>query len=191
MLVITVKATEKWDEKTNRFINLDHDTTLQLEHSLISISRWEAKWKKPYLSNLERFAKTPEEVLDYVKCMTISNNVNPDVYQCLSSENLQAINDYISDPMTATWFSNEPQKPKGKGPIMQKEVMTSELMYYYMTEYGISWEAQKWHVNRLLTLLKTFSEKESASGKKMSTRDILKRNSRLNEARRAAMHSKG
>ena len=66
MLVITVKATEKWDEKTNRFINLDHDTTLQLEHSLISISRWEAKWKKPYLSNLERFAKTPEEVLDNV-----------------------------------------------------------------------------------------------------------------------------
>lgn len=194
MLVITVKAGEVWDADAEQFITLDHDVNLQLEHSLISISKWEARWKKPYLSTLERFAKTKEEVLDYIKCMTVSNSVNPNVYKVLSNENLKAINDYITDPMTGTWFADENKdgkKQKNKGPVMQKEEMTSELIYYYMTEYGISWEAQKWHLNRLLTLLRVHSEKESASGKKMSTKDILSRNASLNKARRAAMHSKG
>lgn len=189
MLLITVKAINKngrWDPEEEKFIYLDHDITLQLEHSLISVSRWEAKWKKPYLSSSSKFEKTPEEVRDYIKCMTVSCNIDPDVYKLLSKENYEEINRYISDPMTATWFDNS-KKDKGRG----TEEMTSELMYYYMTEYGIPWEAQKWHLNRLLTLLRTFSEKESSSGNKISTRDLLKRNSSLNKMRRAALGSKG
>lgn len=190
MLTITIKAREEaWNSKTERFMSLDRDWTLQLEHSLISISKWEAKHKKPYLDDDPEHKKTADEIIDYIKCMTITPNVDPNVYMFLSSENIKDIEEYINDPQTATWFS-DPVGGKGRSSKMRREVMTTEVIYYYMIANDIPWEAQKWHINRLLTLIRVCSEKNSDSPK-MSKKDILSRNSALNKARRMAMHSKG
>lgn len=187
MLTITIKAKDDaWDPVSETFESLNRDWTIQLEHSLISISKWESAHKKPYLS--EEPKKTPDEVLDYIRCMTITPNVDPNAYKFLSKENLKDIEDYINDPHTATWFA-EDNRPGGRSK-MRKEVLTSELIYYYMTANGISWEAQKWHINRLLTLIRVHGVKEEG-GSKMSKKDILSRNSSLNKARRMAMGSKG
>ena len=186
MLTITVKAREGWDPETERFIELKKDVTLQLEHSLISVSRWEAKWKKPYIAKTEKDTKTKEEVKDYIRCMTVSNNIDPKVYDFLTEQNLKEITDYINDPMTATWFDDKAVSKRSSA-----EQITSELLYYYMVQYDIPWEAQKWHFNRLMTLIRVFSDKEASSGKKISKKDLLSRNSRLNKARRMASGSKG
>lgn len=189
MLTITIKAVQDaWDPENEIFKSLDRDWTLQLEHSLISISKWEAKHKKPFLSSDDKNQKTKEEIIDYIRCMTINPNVNPEAYDFLTKDNLNAINNYLNDPQTATWFSERPGR--GRGSKMRREVLTSEVIYYYMTTYGISWEAQKWHINRLLTLIRVHSEKDSDSPK-MSRKDILNRNSALNKARRMASGSKG
>lgn len=186
MLTITIKAKkDAWDPVSETFESLDRDWTLQLEHSLISISKWEAKHKIPYLSTDTK--KTPEQMLDYIRFMTVTPNVDPNVYKFLTKENVKAIEEYIDDPMTATWFHKK--GPKGNT-LGRREVLTNELIYYYMTSYGISWEAQKWHINRLLTLIQVHSEKDSDSPK-MSKKDILGRNSALNKARRMASGSKG
>lgn len=188
MLTITIKAREAWDPNTETFVKLDRDWTLQLEHSLISISKWEAKHHKPYLSNDP--PKTNEEILDYVKCMTINSNVDPEAYKFLDADNIREINEYINDPMTATWFSGEKKGNNGKSKMPRRETLTNEVLYYYMTSYGINWEAAKWHINRLLTLINVHSEKDS-DHPKMSRKDIINRNSALNKARRMAMGSKG
>ena len=188
MLTITIKARkDAWNPDTETFESLDRDWTLQLEHSLISISRWEAIYKQPYLS--ETLKKTPQMVLDYIKCMTITPNVDPKVYMFLSEENLRDIEGYIKDAHSATWFNEENERKK-RGSKMRRETLTSELIYYYMIANDIPWEAQKWHLNRLLTLIRICSDKNS-EGSKMSKKDILNRNSELNKVRRMAMHSKG
>lgn len=187
MLTITIKAREAWDPKSETFRKLNRDWTLQLEHSLISISKWEAKHHKPYLANEP--AKTNDEILDYVRCMTINSNVDPEAYDFLDADNMRAINEYINDPMTATWFSPKPGK-SNKSNMPRRETMTNELIYYYMTSYGIDWDAAKWHINRLLTLINVHSEKDS-DNPKMSKKDIINRNSALNKARRMATGSKG
>ena len=154
MLKITVPGLELYDEEKNEFINYK-DQTLQLEHSLVSISKWEAKWHKPFLSDED---KTLEEIIDYIKCMTITQNVKSDVYDRLTSDNIQTINDYIQDSMTATTFSDD--KKTGK-----KEIVTSEIIYYWMVTYNIPMECQKWHLNRLLTLVKVCTIKNSPDRK--------------------------
>ena len=179
MLKITVPGLELYDEEKNEFINYK-DQTLQLEHSLVSISKWEAKWHKPFLSDED---KTLEEIIDYIKCMTITQNVKSDVYDRLTSDNIQRINDYIQDPMTATTFSDD--KKTGK-----KEIVTSEVIYYWMVTYNIPMECQKWHLNRLLTLVKVCTIKNSPP-KKMSNSEIISRNKALNAARRKKMNTKG
>ena len=190
MLTITIKAVQDaWDPEKEQFRCLDRDWTLQLEHSLISISKWEAKYKKPFLISDDEHKKTKEELIDYIRCMTINPNVNPEAYDFLTNKNLDEINNYLNDPHTATWFNDKPGKGKG-GSKIRRETLTSELIYYYMTTYGISWEAQKWHINRLLTLIRVHSEKDSDSPK-MSRKDIINRNSALNKARRMASGSKG
>lgn len=187
MLTITIKKKEDaWDPVSETFESLDRDWTIQLEHSLISISRWEAIHKKPYLSNDEK--KTPDEILDYIRCMTITPNADPHIYKFLSKENLKDIEQYINDPHTATWFND--RATGGRGSKMRSEVLTSELIYYYMIANDIPWEAQKWHINRLLTLIRVCGVKNEGGGK-MSKKDILSRNSALNKARRMAMGSKG
>ena len=181
MLTIVVPESEVYNEERNEFITTK-ETTLRLEHSLVSISKWESKWKKAFLGN-ER--KTKEEVLDYIKCMTTTQNVPDNVYLCLTAKNYEDIGHYIEDSRTATWFSDRNNRPTS-------EVTTSELIYYWMTAFNIPFECQKWHLNRLLTLIKICSIKNNPKGaQKMSTSAIMRQNSALNKARRARLGSKG
>lgn len=174
MLQITVPSVEKYDEEKNEFIRT-REQTLQLEHSLVSLSKWESKWKKIFLSGTE---KTYEETLDYVRCMTLTQNVDPDVYNNLTKENIDAINAYIDDKMTATYFPNEK-----KGPKSSNELVSSELIYYWMIALNIPFECQKWHLNRLLTLIKVCNVKNQPP-KKMSKHELMRSNASINAARR-------
>lgn len=180
MLRITVPSNELWDDKKEEFVFVK-EQTLQLEHSLVSLSKWESKWCKPFLG---RHEKTDEEVLDYIRCMTLTQNVSPDVYYRLTTENIQKINDYIDAPMTATVFYHDEQfKPN-------REKVTSELIYYWMIALNIPFECQKWHLNRLLTLIEVCNIK-NAPPKKRSRSEIMSRNAALNAARRKQLHTKG
>lgn len=186
---IHVPAKEFYDEQNNKFINVK-ETTLVLEHSLISVSKWEANWKKPFL--VEGALDTTEKIVDYFKCMTISPaNVDPLVYLSLTSENIQDIMSYINDPMTATWFGDEKKKKPGfKGAKKpKKEILTSEVIYWQMIALQIPIEFQKWHLNRLTTLIRVCNAKNNPE--KMSKKDILAQNAALNKARCAKLHSKG
>lgn len=180
MLTITIPATELWDEVKQEFVTTKAQT-LQLEHSLVSLSKWESKWNKPFLT---KQAKTFEETLDYIKCMTLTQNVNPEVYKYISASNIQEINAYIEAPMTATFVTED---KKGKS---SREQVTSELIYYWMVALNIPFECQKWHLNRLITLIKVCNVKNQPS-KKKSKRDILARNDAINAARRKKFNSKG
>ena len=177
---IVVKGREFFDERTEEFVSTK-DTVLCLEHSLISVSKWESKWHKPFLSTQN---KTEEEMLDYIRCMTITQNVDNNVYYGLSQDNLMEIKNYMEDPMTATWF-NDKNNPKSK----QKSV-TTELIYYWMISLGIPIELEKWHLNRLLTLIRVCNL-ENAPKKKMKRGDILKQNTALNQARRGILGTTG
>lgn len=181
MLRITIPAgEEQWDEVNQVFI-YPKEQTLQLEHSLVSLSKWESKWCKPFLT---RQAKTFEETLDYVKCMTLTQNVNPEVYNYLTIANIDLINQYIDAPMTATRFSDEKSKKTNR------EQVTAEIIYYWMVALNIPFECQKWHLNRLLTLIKVCNIKNSPP-KKKSMKEIMRRNTALNEMRKKQLHSKG
>ena len=180
MLKITIPAVELWDERKQEFAQ-SKEQTLQLEHSLVSLSKWESKWNKPFLSE-ER--KTPEETTDYIRCMTLTQNVDPSVYNYLTVENIDQVNEYIGKPMTATRFFND--KNGGKN----KEKITAELIYYWMIALNIPFECQKWHLNRLLALIQ-MCEVKSKPPKKRSRRELLQRNAALNAARRKKYNTKG
>lgn len=173
-------APEGWDEENEEFVK-PKTQVLMMEHSLVSISKWESKWHKPFLFTKD---KTNEEVMDYIHHMTVTPNVDPEVYNHLTSSNIQQINAYIENPMTATTFTKE-QGGKGKN-----EIITAELIYYWMISLNIPFECQKWHLNRLLTLIRVCNTKNEPP-KKMSKRDIMSRNAALNEARRKQLNSKG
>lgn len=185
MLRITIPSVvhEQFDESTNEFIytTVSKEQTLQLEHSLVSLSKWESKWCKPFFSNKD---KTDEEIVDYVKCMTLTQNVDPNVYNHLTVNNLNEILNYINAPMTATTFSADRGNKGGR------EIVTSELIYYWMIALNIPFECQKWHINRLLTLIRVCNIK-NAPPKKMSKNDLMRRNAALNASRRKQMHSRG
>ena len=180
MLQITIPAVELWDERKQEFV-ITKEQTLQLEHSLVSISKWESKWCKPFLTKQE---KTFEETLDYIKCMTLTQNVDPEVYNYLTNENIKEINEYIGAPMTATYFSDE------KTNKTSREQVTAELIYYWMIALNIPFECQKWHLNRLLTLIKVCNIKNQPP-KKRSKKEIMSRNAALNAARRKRLNTKG
>ena len=183
-LTINIPSREIWDEEKQEFFKVI-GTTLKLEHSLVSVSKWEQKWKKPFIGKEE---KTREETLDYIKCMTLTQNVDDMVYLFLTKQNIEEINNYISDPMTATWFSEEVNKRKPKS----NRIITNELIYCWMIELNIPVEFQKWHLNRLITLIQVCNEEQkAASGKKMPKREIMSRNRAINEARKAAMNTRG
>lgn len=179
MLQIRIPEFEGWDDKNEVFVNKKAQN-LTLEHSLVSISKWEAKYHKPFLS---RDDKTEEETLDYVRFMTLTQNVDPDVYYRLTPDLINRIKEYIDDPMTATTIND-----KGKG--SNREIITSELVYYWMVSFNIPFECQKWHFNRLITLIRVCSIKNQPQ-KKMSKSEILSRNAALNAARRQKYNSKG
>lgn len=185
MLILTIPAQKLWDSKKEEFI-YTKATTLSLEHSLVSISKWEAKYHKPFISDDK---KTMVETLDYIKDMTITQNVDPLIYNSFTPDNFEAVSKYIDNKMTATWF-REPKEGESKSPT-RKEVITSELIYYWMIALEIPFECQKWHLNRLLTLIKVCNVKASNANKKQSKREILKSNSELNAARRKKLSTNG
>lgn len=180
MLQITIPGIELWDESREIFTQTK-EQTLQLEHSLVSLSKWESKWGKVFLSKQE---KTYEETIDYIKCMTITQNVDPNVYNHLSKSIIDKITEYIEAPMTATYFSKEQSSGNSR------EQVTSELIYYWMIALNIPFECQKWHLNRLLTLIRVCNIKNQPP-KKMSKRAIMSRNAALNAARRKQLNTKG
>lgn len=181
MLQLKIPDAELFDERQAKFIQVK-GATLSLEHSLVSISKWESKYKKPFLLRDE---KTIDETLDYIKFMTITQNVDPLVYKMLTPEHIQQVKNYIDDPMTATTI----HKKEGQG--SSRSIITSEVIYYYMTAYQIPFDpCQKWHLNRLMMLIKVCDEKNSPK-KKMSKRDAASRYSNINAARKAKHHTRG
>ena len=183
MLTITVPISpEGWDDDKQEFVE-PKTKILQLEHSLVSLSKWESKWHKPFFSKKEL---TGEEMLDYIRCMTLTKNVDPEVYNHLTEENVKAVKDYIDDPMTATTFSENRNQKKSR------EIVTSELIYYWMVAYQIPFECQKWHLNRLITLTRICGIKNQPPSKnKTSQRELANRYAAMNRQRRAQLHSKG
>lgn len=180
MLEISLPAMEIYNASLNKFVDLPAQT-LQLEHSLISLSKWESKWKKAFLANTP---KTQEEVLDYIRCMTITRNVDPIRYQCLPTTVYDQIRQYIDDPMTATTIRDV------KGKSAKREIVTSEIIYYWMVTLNIPFECQKWNLNRLITLIRV-CEIKNGGGQKMPKKDIYAQNRALNAARLAKRGGKG
>lgn len=182
MLQITVPSSEIFDESNSTFIYVP-EQTLSLEHSLLSISKWEAKWHVPFIRSDRDDPHTEEQMADYIKCMTINKGVDPSVYLSLSRSNIIEIKEYISDSMTATTVSEGPGSP------FRREIITSELIYYWMVTFNIPIECEKWHINRLIMLIKVCAAKNNP--KKMSNRAILSQNHRLNEARKKSLGTRG
>ena len=180
MLKLVIPGSEVYDEEAERFKTYP-ERTIMLEHSLVSISKWESKWCKAFLTKQE---KTFEETLDYIKFMTITQNVDPKVYNYLTNENIDEVNRYIEAPMTATYFSED------KTSKISLEQVTAELIYYWMISLNIPFECQKWHLNRLLTLIKVCNIKNTPP-KKRSRKDIMSRNAALNAARRKQLNTRG
>jgi len=180
MLIITTSQKEYFDESTSKFVDVP-GRQIELEHSLISLSKWEAKWCKPFLTKEK---KTNEQIRDYVKCMIVSRNVPEKIEDIITDDQLTTINEYIDAPMTATTFGKTQQTGR------QHEVITSELIYYWMIALNIPFECQKWHLNRLLTLIRVCSIKNGPQ-KKMSRNEILAQNRALNAARRNQLQTKG
>lgn len=180
MLEITIKETELFDDSKQEFIHVK-EQTLRLEHSLVSLSKWESKWHKPFISNQQ---PTREETLDYIKCMTLTQNVDQNVYNCITNKHIYEINKYIEDPMTATTFGVTNQKGGSR------EVITSELIYYWMIALNIPVEFQKWHLNRLLTLIRVCNIK-NAPPKKLSRSEIMSRHAAINAANKKRFNTKG
>lgn len=180
MLQITIPAVDMWNEATEEFISTK-EQTLCLEHSLVSLSKWESKWNKSFL-NTKEF--TGEQFIDYVKCMTINEDVSEDAYLRLTNENVAKIREYINAPMTATTFSKTP------GGSRNTEIVTNELIYYWMLTANIPFECEEWHLNRLMTLIQVCNVKNSKP-KPMSRKQLMSRNAQLNAARRAQLNTTG
>ena len=181
MLTIKIEGSELWDEANAQFIDVKSQI-LQLEHSLVSISKWEAKWHKPFISTEK---KTREETLDYIRFMTITQNVNPVVYSAITMAQMDEINAYIDNPMTAKTF----RKAEGKG--FAKHDVTSDDIYYFMVAYQIPFECQKWHLNRLMTLIKICDEKNQPEKKGMRRNEFARWRSKVNAARKSKYNTRG
>lgn len=179
MLTIVVPGIEMFDEKQKVFFTRG-DVTLELEHSLVSLSKWESIYEKPFLGK----DKSTEEVLDYIKIMTLTPNVPQNVFNKLTEDNLTKINDYLDAKMTATWFRESPGAPSSR------DIITAELIYYWMIVFNIPFECQYWHLNRLFTLIRVCNIKQ-AKPKKMSRAEIAARNRELNAQRREQLGTKG
>ena len=187
MLQLTIPDQDLWyeDSKTRKFIPVK-GRTIKLEHSLMSVSKWESKWKKKFISQVPR---TLEETLSYIACMTLTENVDPHLYECLTAEDIRRIQEYIDDPMTATVFRGE-DKGGGGGKKKGKPLDTSERIYSAMVRNGIPFEpCQKWHLNRLLALIHQCELDDS--GNRMGKQASAQLYAQMNAARRAKHHTRG
>jgi len=180
MLTVTVPLTdESFDDSTQEFV-AGETFQLQLEHSLVSLSKWESKFETPFLGQGE---KTFEETMWYIEAMAVTPDVPPEVFRSFTQENLDEIKSYIDAKMTATWFKAEPTR-------RQTEIITAEIIYYWMISLNIPFECQHWHLNRLMTLVQVINQK-NAPQKKMSPRDVAARNRQLNKERQAKLNTTG
>lgn len=180
MLKIVVPGVEMFDDQSQEFVT-QGDVTLELEHSLVSLSKWESKHEKPFLGKVE---KTTEETLDYVRCMILTPNVSEEIVSKLSEKNITEVQEYIEAKMSATWFNDGPGAPKSR------DVITAELIYYWMVIFQIPFECERWHLNRLFTLIRICNIKQ-AKPKKMSRSELAARQRELNAQRREQLGSKG
>lgn len=180
MLTILVSGVESFDDKHQEFV-VEGGTQLELEHSLVSLSKWESKHEKPFLG---KDPKTSEEVLSYIKVMTLTPNVPGEIYAQLSQDNFNEINAYIESKQSATWFSEAPGAPASS------EVITSELIYYWLTVFQIPFETERWNLNRLFNLIRICNIK-SAKPKKMSRNEMAARQRELNAQRKAQLGTRG
>lgn len=186
-IVIPEQHYELFNEKTEEFlppINIK-ETRIQLEHSLISLKKWEQKWHKPFLGKTDQLSY--DEITDYIRCMTLSHGVDPEIYHWMPKEVIEEILEYIKDPMTATWFRDDKLVGAQKS---SREVITAEIIYYWMITLNIPVEFQKWHLNQLLTLIKVVSIKNGKS-KKVDAKTAAQERAALNAKRRAEYKSKG
>ncbi len=182
MLQIVVPEREYWNERTQQFVDTK-EQTLCLEHSLVSISKWEAKYHKSFIKTFNK-EPTDEEIRYYVKCMTLTQNVDPNVYLSLSVSNYQDVFAYINDTMSATYLND-------RDTGTSRDVITSELIYYWMIQANIPFECQKWHLNRLLTLIRVCGIKNNQSNKKRSTAEIISDYKSENERRKKEWNTAG
>lgn len=189
-LRLLIKGREVYDEETNTFYNFE-DTELVLVHSLKSVYHWEATHKEPFMQKYGDNKMTSEETMDYIKCMIVEpKEYDEDILNALTRADLEKISNYINDPMTATTFNEKNLKMMTSGPVVNREIITAEIVYYWMTALSIPFECDEWNLNQLLTLIRVCSIKNSP-GKKMSTKDIFASNKSLNAMRRAKLGSKG
>lgn len=179
MLKIIVPGVEMFDEATQEFVTVG-DVSLELEHSLVSLSKWESFYEKPFLGQ----EKSTEEVISYIKFMTLTPDIPEETFNKLSESNLSNIQEYLDAKMTATWFSDSPGSPKSR------DIITAELIYYWMIVFQIPFECENWHINRLFTLIRVCNIKQ-AKPKKMSRSEIAARNKELNDRRRAQLGTTG
>lgn len=182
MLTIIVSGNELFDERTQEFVNTE-DVVLHLEHSLISLSKWESKHNKPFLGPEK---KVQEDVIEYIKAMVLDDNVPDDVFNRLGNDNINAISEYISSTQSATTFVETPQQ-KSRA---RSEIITAELIYFWMVSYNVPWECETWHLNKLFALLKVCNIKNSKE-KPMSPSEIAKRNRDLNAERKQKLGTSG
>ena len=188
MISITIPQSQSYDSKQNLFYRVEKDTTIQLEHSLISLQKWESKWHKSFL---DTDSKTYEETIDYIRCMCLTQNVKDDVFYCIPKKELDRVSEYIENPMTATVF-RERKETDGQYGRPKKQPVTAEIIYYWMISDNIPSEYRKWHLNQLLTLIRVFSEKNRvSSGKKRSRREILRDYKSINEENKKRFNTKG
>lgn len=179
---VTIPDQEMWDSEKNEFVYVK-GCTIRMKHSLLSISKWEMTWKKPFLK--PGYVMTEEETLDYYRCMTITQNVDPGIYRYIPTSEQEKINKYIETPMSAYI----PQNKKSGG---VKHTFVSEHIYYWMTAANIPQSYEKWHLSRLLNLLEiAANENDPKKSKKMSRGEIYKQNQELNSARRKALGTHG
>lgn len=181
MLKLTIPKVEAYDEVNNLFFTVIEETTLHMEHSLVSLSKWEAIWGKPFLSDED---KTQEEAVSYFQLMTLTPDIPPEVYYNLSAAHYDQISEYINSKQSATWFTDLPNQSQ------KNEVVTAEIIYYWMSKLLIPIAFENWHLGRLFTQIKVFSEKDKPE-QKMSKQEAYRRQREINAQRRAELGTKG
>lgn len=185
-LVIPKQHYEFFDETSGEFLPpIDiKETKIQVEHSLISLKKWEQTWHKPFL---DRNEKTYEELSDYIRCMTLNKGIDPNVYHWIPKEEIEKVIKYIEDPMTATWFKDNTLIGAQKN---KRDVITAEIIYYWMISLNVPVEFERWHLNQLLTLIKVINIKNEKP-KPVNREEAAKERAELNKRRRAEFNSRG
>lgn len=181
MLTLVLPEREFFDDAKGEFVN-SPQVTLTLEHSLVSLSKWESFWEKPFLTDEP---KTDEQAIDYIRCMNLAPEVPPETFSRLLQSQMDTVADYIDKKMTATWFNEGPTKGH------PTEVVTAEIIYFWMIALNVPFECQDWHLNRLLTLIKVCNQKNQPDKPKMSQAELMARNRALNEERRKRWNTSG